>query len=318
MQPSVPPVLGRRDLVGGFTRLVRDLDPRLIDVLISLVLSSVAVAIVLGRPAEGNDFRNDDVLGVALLLGQTLPLALRRASPLGVLGAIVVALVAHSAIGYEVVEAGTFSSLIAVYGAASLTDSRGRVLAAAITAAAIAGFFATNRGDWSLLDVAATSATWAMGWLLGTFVAIRGEQAEAAGARVASLELEQEARAREAVADERARVARELHDIIGHALNLIVIQASGAQRVFDMKPDIPRDALASIESTGREALEDMERMLGVLSGTDLHDGGLALNQGLPSLIALPPTYRKRAFRLRSWWKETGLKSPPALNCPHTG
>ena len=59
--------------------------------------------------------------------------------------------------------------------------------------------------------------------------------------------VEQEARAREAVADERARMARELHDIVGHALNLIVIQAAGAQRVFDARPEVPREALASIE-----------------------------------------------------------------------
>ena len=80
---------------------------------------------------------------------------------------------------------------------------------------------------------------------------------EAAGARAARLELEHDTRAREAVADERARMARELHDIVGHALNVIVIQAAGARRVFDARPEVPRDALASIESTGREALFDM-------------------------------------------------------------
>jgi signal transduction histidine kinase len=155
-----------------------------------------------------------------------------------------------------------------------------------IASAAIAGFYATNRENWSEGDIAGTCATWALGWLLGTFVRIRGEQASAAGARAASLEREQEARAREAVADERARMARELHDIVGHALNVIVIQASGAQRVFDAKPEVPREALASIESAGREALFDMERMLGVLRASDASDGAPGPQPGLEQLDGL--------------------------------
>jgi signal transduction histidine kinase len=103
---------------------------------------------------------------------------------------------------------------------------------------------------------------------------------------VVSLELENEVRAQEAVADERARMARELHDIVGHALNVIVIQASGAQRVFETKPEVPREALASIESAGREALVDMERMLGVLRAAEGHEGGSAPQPGLEQLDAL--------------------------------
>ena len=103
-----------------------------------------------------------------------------------------------------------------------------------------------------------------MGWFLGTYVRVRSEQAQAAGQRAEWLERHQDVRAREAVADERARMARELHDIVRHALNIIVIQAAGAQRVVESKPQVARDSLTSIESAGREALSDMERMLGVL------------------------------------------------------
>ena len=255
---------GERNPVARVTRAIRDADVQAIDLLVALVLTGAAIAVVIGRPEEPG-FRSNDLLGALLVLGQTLPLAVRRRAPMQVLVVISIALVLHSALGYEVVQAGTVSSLISVYGAASLTDNRTGLVAAIITACAVGGFYATNRGDWNAVDIFATSATWGLGWLFGTFVRLRGEQAEAAGARVVSLELEQEARAREAVADERARMTRELHDIVGHALNLIVIQASGAQRVFDSKPDVPRETLASIESTGREALVEMERMLGVLS-----------------------------------------------------
>jgi signal transduction histidine kinase len=254
----------RQGTFARLSRAVRDADMRTVDILVAIGLSIAGLAVVVGRPSDDPAFRSEDVLGGALVLMQTLPLAFRRNAPLGVLVVNSVALVSHSALGYEVVQAGTVSSLVAVYGVAALTDTRRSLIGLAITAAAVAGFYATNRGDWNAVDIAATSATWAMAWLFGTFVRLRGEQAEAAGARVASLELEQEARAREAVADERARMARELHDIVGHALNLIVIQSGGAQRVIETKPEVAREALGSIEATGREALVDMERMLGVL------------------------------------------------------
>jgi signal transduction histidine kinase len=78
-------------------------------------------------------------------------------------------------------------------------------------------------------------------------------------------------------------MARELHDIVGHALNVVVLQAAGARRVFDAKPDAARDALASIESTGREALFEMERMLGVLRAADGHGGSAGPQPGLAQL-----------------------------------
>jgi signal transduction histidine kinase len=250
--------------IAGVARAARVSDVRTIDALVALGLSVAGLAMNAGRSGETGDFRSNDALGAVLVLAQTMPLAFRRAAPLGVMVAIGVGLVLHSALGYEVSQAGTVASLIAVYGVASLTDARVSLVGAGITAAAIAGFYATNRGDWDAGDIAAVSATWAMSWRYGTCGRLRSGQAEVAGARAARLELEQEARALEAVADERARMARELHDIVGHALNLIVIQSAGAQRVMDTRPDVSREALASIEATGREALTEMERMLGVL------------------------------------------------------
>jgi signal transduction histidine kinase len=286
MSSSLPHQIAGHGTLARVSRAVREGDMRTIDVLLALVLSIAALAVILGRPDDNADFRSDDVLGAVLALAQTVPLAFRRAAPLGVVIVISVALVVHSALGYEVMQAGTVSSLVAVYGVASLTDTRTSVIGAAITAAAIAGFYATNRGDWNAVDIAAVSATWAMAWLFGTFVRLRSEQAEAAGVRVASLEAEQEARAREAVADERARMARELHDIVGHALNLIVIQSGGAQRVLDTRPEVSREALASIEATGREALTEMERMLGVLRPASNGDAEAGPQAGLSQLDTL--------------------------------
>src|SRR5262249_41615028 len=170
MEPSAsrhPWPKGRK---GGPMRIVREVDPRAIDMMVALVLAAAALVEMIGRSVDENRFRGDDLLGTALVLAQTLPLAVRRAAPLGVLAIISAAVVAHSALGYQVVQAGTFGSLVALYGAASLTDNRGGIAAAAVSAAALAAFFATNRGDWSLPNVAATCGTWAVAWLAGTFV----------------------------------------------------------------------------------------------------------------------------------------------------
>ena len=85
---------------------------------------------MIGRLGSDDGFRPDDVLGTALVLMQTVPLVFLGVAPLGVLIVISAAVVAHSALGYEMVQAGTFSSLIALYGATSRTDNRRGMLAA--------------------------------------------------------------------------------------------------------------------------------------------------------------------------------------------
>lgn len=276
----------RSSRAGDLIARVRAIDPHAVDALVALAFTVAALGTAADRIGEHNEFRQVDVPGVALLLLQTLPLAVRRVAPLGVLAVICLAIVAYSAAGYQVVQAGTYSSLLAVYGVASLTDTRRGIVGAAIIAAALASFFATTRDDFGSVSIAITSGTWAVGWFVGTYVRIRGEQAEAAGALVDRLEREQEVRAREAVADERARMARELHDIVGHALNLIVIQAAGARRVLESKPEIARDSLESIESVGREALSDMERMLGVMRAAGQGEPDLGPQPGLQQLDSL--------------------------------
>jgi len=156
-------------------------------VLVALALTVAALATVVGRIGDDNEFRDIDFLGTVLVLLQTLPLAVRRVAPLGVLVVINEAVVICAAMGYEMVQAGTFSSLVALYGAASLTGNRRGILAAAITVAALATFFATTRDDFSSVDIFVTSGTWAMGWFLGTYLRVRGEQAEAAGELAARL-----------------------------------------------------------------------------------------------------------------------------------
>ena len=101
-------------------------------------------------------------------------------------------------------------------------------------------------------------------WLSAFGFGRKLEHAREAEERAARLELEREAEARAAVAEERARIARELHDVVGHAVSVMTVQASGVRRLLRPDQEREREALQVVEKTGREALAEMRRLVGVL------------------------------------------------------
>jgi signal transduction histidine kinase len=104
-------------------------------------------------------------------------------------------------------------------------------------------------------------------WLVGRIVAARVELAAELRDKADRLEREQEKQAQLAVAHERARIARELHDVVAHNVSVMVVQAAAARRMIDHDASKAKDALGSVEQTGRAALKEMRRMVGML-GSD--------------------------------------------------
>lgn len=292
---------------------IRGVNPHAVDALLALGFTAAALWTVAERVGEDAAFRDDDALGIGLLLLQTLPIAARSVAPLGALAVSVAAISLHIGIGYEGVPAGTFAALVILYSAASLTDIRRGILAALMTAAGITIYFVTDRGDPGLTQAVTTYATYAAAWGLGIYARSRREYTQVIEERASLLEREREVRAREAVADERARIARELHDMVGHALNLIVIQSGGAQRVFESKPELVRDSLASIESTGRQALTDMERMLGILRGAEEADDALSPQPGLSQLDTLAARVSEAGLPVKVTVEGTPVALPSSVD-----
>ena len=105
-------------------------------------------------------------------------------------------------------------------------------------------------------------------WVLGRFTRIRRAYYVELEDRAARLERERDAQSKIAVAAERARIARELHDVVAHNVSVMIVQADGASYVMDGSPDQAKQALATIASTGRQALEEMRRLLGLLRSAD--------------------------------------------------
>jgi signal transduction histidine kinase len=105
-------------------------------------------------------------------------------------------------------------------------------------------------------------------WVAGRAIRYRRLSERQLEDRAVTAEREREERARAAVAEERARIARELHDIVAHAISVIVLQARGGRRSLTSEPEESRGAFDSIESTGQQALAEMRRLLGMLRQGD--------------------------------------------------
>ncbi len=122
-------------------------------------------------------------------------------------------------------------------------------------------------------------------WVAGYALRERAEQAEAAEARATRAEHEREAAARVAVAEERARIARELHDIVAHAVSVMVLQIGAVRHKLPDALNEDREALKGVERAGRTALAEMRRLLAAMR-SDGDEAELVPQPGLDALDAL--------------------------------
>jgi signal transduction histidine kinase len=235
------------------------------DALIVLAALGGVLEIVLDRDAQ-----DAPSLPLALALpleaGLTLILLTRRrfpfAAPAGTLIAgAVLSFVDGSLVTFSF--AGFLAALAAAFLLAMLPDRRQAVIGLAVTLAAILVVMG-NDPHRSSGDVFLTPLVFLAVWLAGFGLGRKLEQAQAAEERAARIERQREDEARAAVAEERARIARELHDVVGHSVSVMTVQASGVRRLLKPDQDREREALLVVEQAGREALAEMRRLVGIL------------------------------------------------------
>jgi signal transduction histidine kinase len=217
-------------------------------------------------------------------LAISLPLAWRRLFPLTV--ELVVALVSVAMAAWLIDGYTTVSPLIPLLVAAYSAARHARgcmapagLAIALVTPALIALVMAST--VWG--DYVFPSLILAFGWLAGWLVQSRTELAARLHEEAVRAEDERELLAGIAVAEERRRIARELHDIVAHSMSVMVVQAGGARRILDRDPARAADAAGQIERTGREALSEMRRLLGVL-GVDADRAPQPGMDQLPELV----------------------------------
>jgi signal transduction histidine kinase len=204
-----------------------------------------------------------DVLAV---IAFTTPLLARRRFPLGALLAAGAAIAVGSLVDAGVVMHPFVSflfglSICVLFGMrpVRLQSVAGLVFTIGVAAVVEFGSPKPKVGDF-VFDVVAFSVAWIVGYAVGGKHREAGEAKE----RAARAEREREEQARRAVADERARIARELHDVIGHSVSVMTVQATAVRRTLEPDQDKEREALLVVEQTGREALAEMRRVVGVL------------------------------------------------------
>jgi signal transduction histidine kinase len=237
--------------------------PRLVDVLLVAVLIPASVLEVSSHSSRENR--------IVFAVAASLPLLARRYRPILILGVVTAVTLAEEAVVHRTMQLPATLAVYTVAAHCPRSESiRAGGLAILLLFVPLPGFVA-----WGppVPEIAA--------WLLGDNLRTRRAYMRELEARAERLEREQEESARRAAAEEQARIARELHDVLAHNVSVMVVQAAAANDVFETQPQRAREALRDIERTGRSALTELRRLLGRVRQTDF-----APQPGLSELEAL--------------------------------
>lgn len=265
-----------------FWERLRRVDPLIWD---SLLAAAIAIGSVIGA-VIGEHASTDPARGpvgpeaYVLLVGGSAALAVRRRWPIAVLVVVSGASIALASVNgaFDLV----FPVVLATYTAAAHVD-RERFIRVALPISVV--------GTVSALVVAYPGTNWVEVLISATFAAglpmLFGRIGFNRRRRIA---VDRERAAHDAVVEERARIARELHDVVAHAMSVMVVQAGAARRVLDDDPGAAKAAIGRIESTGRDGLAEMRRLIGILK-SDGADADRAPQPGLGQIDALLETVR---------------------------
>jgi signal transduction histidine kinase len=265
-----------------------------------LVDGVLAFVLGFGGIVEAISLRRYLLLPITLAL--TVPIVLRRTHPVGAFATVI-------AVGAVQVLAGIrpgpadLSIVVLLYTLAAYTS---RTLSLAGLAVALLGSAAeiarlstwagwSRSPNWLVVGAILFAGPSLIAWTLGDSMRYRRAYYANLEERAARLERDRDAQARIAAAAERARIARELHDVVAHNVSVMVVQADGAAYAIGADPARAREALAAISATGRQALAEMRALLGVLRKSDddgqpdhpLALGAAAADEGIRSGAALP-------------------------------
>ena len=221
-------------------------------------------------------------------LAMTVPLAWRRAAPLAVLVAVIAPLAVMDLAGNEL-DAGyiLLVLIVAFVAVGGIPDRRRAVAGLVLGLGLLTAIFLLEAESTFVGDLVFVGGILGSAWALATVLRERSDRAD-------RLVVERDERAREAVVEERARIARELHDVVAHAVSVIAVQSGSLRRRLRHERPDEAEELRAIEETARQALGDMRRMLGLLR-TD--EDGLALT---------PQPGLEQVGRLVEQLRDTGL------------
>jgi len=225
----------------------------------------------------GNDTVLRAALAIALTLLLILPFTLRRRFPLAVLSFMTVAILVYRSLNIPESSFTLYALLLAFFSAGAYGTSPWRDRIRLLSAFATIGYltysvFFIGRG-WifpvktalsQVSVVLAEAFLFGAAWWIGNVFRIRRIHETELQERTIQLEQERDENARRAVFDERVRIARELHDVVAHHVSVMGIQAGAARRILKQQPEKANEVLSLIEASSRQAVAELQRLLGFL------------------------------------------------------
>ena len=263
--------------------------PHATDSALALIVFGMSlIAVSLSAVDDGDDFTlstiGDRPVGaIALLALAAAALPWRRRHPIATTGCVSVVMIGWAIAGYG--DGQDLALIVAAYSVGRYTADHLHSLAAAagVVAVAIIGtIIDTNQR----IDVVPAVVLSALPWYIGRRVRNRGDYLILLQERAERLEAEQQARARQAVADERSRIARELHDVVAHQVSMMTVQAGAAKTIAHDDVDSAVDAMGDVEQAGRQALGELRHLLGVLRPDTTDPDELGPQSGLADIATL--------------------------------
>ncbi|HEV2779052.1 MAG TPA: sensor histidine kinase [Actinophytocola sp.] len=268
------------------------------DSLVAALLGIIDLLLFVGRQAGDPAFAPPAWYVTApLMIGAVVPLAFRRRYPIVVAYVVLAVSIPHS--WFEIGFAGLVGFGIALYTLVAYVNRRHALLyvVANVVVSAVQLPMQLDGTAAMVAGVVTGVGVTAFCWVLGEFVGARRAYQAEVEARLHLLETERDQQATIAVAAERARIARELHDVVAHAVSVIVVQADGAAYAVRSQPELTERAIKTISATGREALTELRRLLGVLR-SERADEERTPQPGTRSLAELAERFRAVGLPVR--------------------
>jgi signal transduction histidine kinase len=281
------------------------------DSALALVAASLPMAFFASMPVPSGVPVGVLALGYALVLLHTLPLVARRRFPGAVLAICVASGLAFAALFMPPSFLGP-AMPVAVYSVAAYGRRWVSLAGLVVAELGLAAVWFTpamlERSTFLLF-----MGILAVAWVLGHFVGDRQVYAARLEERTIELEQAREELARRAVTEERLRLARELHDVVAHAMSVIAVQSGVGAHVANTQPKEAAKALAAIEATSRGALEELRRLLGVLRHDNHVQASLTPVPGLATLDSLLAEVGKAGLAVRLRVEGTPLQLPAGVD-----
>jgi signal transduction histidine kinase len=268
---------------------------RAVELTLRYGFDALVVLLAIGAQIEIAFREQDGPRGVLVVLALlwTLPLIFRRRFPLLVPIVVLAAIVGYAFVAPHAFNDAAFP-FITVFVTAPLMgfmNTRRNALIGLVALVAAMAAVSAQLSDSFIGNFFFTSLVFGGPWLLAFVLGTRTRQTGELRERAERAERERERLAQEAVAEERSRIARELHDVVAHSMSVMVVQAAGVRRLLKPEQEREREALLVVERIGREALTEMRRMLGVLRTTE-DTAALAPQPGLQHVDRLVEQARR--------------------------